>query len=300
LKVAIRDDDLNFFFNHEQIEKDYREIWDICPISMSVVPFIKGDWPLNFQIANNRGPGVYTQEELKLIINDNTKYPIGENKALVEFVIEQIKLKHIHLTIHGIHHRNEDPTIPKLQNNYGIGAEFYTIRDMREPLENAKKYVENLFGQPIKVFTPPQNLISRSGLKAVVRNNLSICTDYPRLSDKSTIKIIGVESYIKYALFKILNLNNEYPYVLRSSTGLKIVGHHRLQPGTDINSLYSSISKCAKFKGSFVISTHSFGFNYLVKNTNKTMGTVLRELIQHINDEYPEAKFVNLSQMFDD
>jgi hypothetical protein len=45
MKFAIRDDDLNYFFNPEVIENNYRDIWDICSISMSVVPFIKGNRP---------------------------------------------------------------------------------------------------------------------------------------------------------------------------------------------------------------------------------------------------------------
>ena len=42
---AIRDDDLNYFYNPNDIERWYHGIWDKCPISMSVVPFIKGNWP---------------------------------------------------------------------------------------------------------------------------------------------------------------------------------------------------------------------------------------------------------------
>ena len=69
MKFVIRDDDLNFFFDPIDIEKNFRDIWDICPISMSVIPFVKGDWKK--QIAHFEGisPGVINEDVLKIFLN---------------------------------------------------------------------------------------------------------------------------------------------------------------------------------------------------------------------------------------
>ena len=143
MKFALRDDALNFFYSPEDIQKNYKDIWDICPVSMSVVPFIKGDWPNLVKENEIRGPGIMEPDLIESIINDNEIHPLDANNELVDFVKEKIIEKKIYLTIHGIHHRNEDPEIPQLTTNFGIGAEFYTCRDLTEPLHEAILYIEN-------------------------------------------------------------------------------------------------------------------------------------------------------------
>ena len=56
MKFALRDDDLNFFFNVSDIEKWYKNIWNICPVSMSAIPFVKGNWKINTNLLEKLGP----------------------------------------------------------------------------------------------------------------------------------------------------------------------------------------------------------------------------------------------------
>lgn len=297
MKFALRDDDLNFFFSPDIIEKNFKDIWEICPVSMSVVPFIKGDWPKNVKEAEERGPGAINSTGVDKINADCAIYPVGDNTELVSYIKNKISKKKVYLAIHAIHHRNEDPIIPQFSNNFGTGAEFYTSRDLTLPLNAAKKYIESIFNQPIEIFTPPQNLLNLKGIEAITNNGLAICGDLPSLKKVSTIKILGMKNFIKYAAFKIKNKDIAYPYPLISND-FKIIGHQRLQPGTNIEKLYSSFEQTYKLNGSFVVSTHSYAFDYKMKSCTKTMGETLKEFI-HYAAQKPNVQFVNLKQIFD-
>lgn len=297
MKFALRDDDLNYFYNPAEIEKNYTGIWEICPVSMSVIPFIKGNWPKNVKDAEKRGPGYINEEILGMLKSDNKVYPIGDNLSLVQFIKEKITENKIHLTLHGIHHRNEDEVIPQFSGNFGFGAEFYTSRDLSLQLKEAKRYLERLFDQQISVFTPPQNLYSVKGLDAITNNMLSICCDLPNLKSLKSIKLIGFNNYIRYFLFKIFNREFQFPHPIINGN-LKMISHYRLQPGTDITKLYSDFDSIRKIDGVFVISTHSYGFNYKMRKSPENMGEVLKKFIKYASS-FKNVEFVKLNQIFE-
>lgn len=296
MKFALRDDDLNYFFHPKEIEHNYKEIWDICPISMSVVPFIKGNWKENVIKMENHGPGEMSPKLLEDIINDKKVYPIGNNKSLINFIKDKIEEKKIYLTLHGIYHRNEDPIIPKFDNNFGIGAEFYTTRDLTNKVKKAINYLEDLFQQKIEVFTPPQNSLSNKGLDALVNNNLFVCTDLPDLRRLETIFTLGIINYLKYGIHKVNNRGFVYPHTIINGR-LKIVDHQRLQPGTDIMKIYEGFERAHKNDGVFVLSTHSHGFSYKMNNSDKRMGQVLKEFVHYVSNKR-NVEFVSLNQLF--
>lgn len=297
MKLAIRDDDLNFFFNPAKIEENYKEIWKICPVSMSVVPFIKGNWPQNVKEYDKYGPGFMDKATLSKIQSDNTVYPINENTQLVSFIKQKIASEEIYLTIHAIYHRNEDMTVPQIHSNFGIGAEFFTNRDLTEPLANAITYLEQTFGQIIEVFTPPQNLVSLLGLKAINHNRLAICGDLPSLKSLKSLKILGSIEYIKHLIFRIRNYDIIYPFPIINRS-IRLIGHYRLQHSTNLEMLYAAFEESYKLNGTFVISTHSYGFDNKMKNSNKSLGLILNEFIQFAAQKN-NIQFVNLKQIFD-
>lgn len=297
MKFALRDDDLNFFFNTTEIEEWYRDIWKICPISMSVVPFIKGNWKKYIIDAEINGPGFMSEIWLEELKADGTIYPIGENYKLVEFIKTCISENKIYLTIHGIHHRNEDKIIPQFKNNYGFGAEFFTTRDLSFELNKSIKYLEGIFNQKIEIFTPPQNEINYLGIKSLMKNKLNICADLPGIKNINTYRIFKLSTIIKYGFFKLMHYNSEYPHVLRGYK-INLVNHHRLQPGTDVKNLYKKIEETYKRNGVFILSTHSYGFNHKMINQSKTMLDTLKELLEYLKTK-KGVEFVTLKEIFD-
>jgi len=296
MKFVLRDDDLNYFYKPEDIENNFKNIWDICPVSMSVIPFVKGNWPLITQELENRGPGYIDDELIKKIKEDNTIYPIGDNLRLVDFVAKKIEEGKIYLTLHAIHHRNEDEIIPQIGSNFGIGAEFFTTRDLTKQVKEAKVYLEKIFQQKINVFTPPQNLLSPIGMQSIINNDLAICGDYPSLKRLSSVKLIGLYNYLKVVYYKLLNDMNQYPHPIINEQ-FKFVSHFRLQPGTNLNKLYASFDEVYKQNGVFVLSTHSYGFDYKMKESKKNMRNELLTFFEYVKNK-ENVEFINLNKVF--
>jgi predicted deacetylase len=297
MKFALRDDDLNYFFTPEIIKEYYDKIWDFCPVSMSAVPFIKGNWPEEIEKAKKIGPGFINEAYLRHLIEDNRVFPIHENIELVSYINDQIKKRRVYITIHGIHHRNEDDEIPQFKDNFGFGAEFYTSRDLTNELKNAIGYLEKTFSQSIKVFTPPQNGLNNNGLNAVLNNNLCLCADFPSIKRLDTLTLFGLNNYVKYSLFKLKNRKHIYPFVI-TNRRISIVNHQRLQPGIDIARIKNEIDFAHAHNGLFVLSTHSYGFNYLMEKGNITMGDAMIEIVNYAK-QLSNVEFVNLNQIFE-
>ena len=297
MKFALRDDDLNYFFEPEVIEKNYKDIWNICPVSMSVVPFIKGNWQKNVKEFEDIGPGIMDSVTLERLIADDKIYPIDHNRKLVDFVTEKIADNKIYLTMHGIHHRNEDPVIPQFKTNYGFLAEFFTTRDLSLPLREAIQYIEDVFGQPIETFAFPQEIYSLKGLNAVRSNNLAICTSLPRIRSFGTIKLFGLYEYSKYFIFSLLNRDEKYPYPICNNR-IKIVDRHPLGPGTDLDKLFAELDNQCYKNGVFVLTTHSYGFNFKMKRYSYTLGEAVRKFMEYAAKK-KNVQFVRLNQVFE-
>lgn len=296
MKFALRDDDLNYFYNPAEIEKNYTGIWEICPVSMSVIPFVKGNWKNNIKILEEVGPGIMDKTILDEVYSDNSIYPIGDNVELIDFIKGKINENKIYLTIHGIHHRNEDSVLPQFKYNYGSGAEFYTTRDLTNKLSESIQYIENLFDQKVVVFTPPQNLINKYGLSALINNNLSICSSLSSLRKIDTISLYGLNNYLKLLYFRLKNNEILYPYPIVNRK-IKIISHFSLQPGKDIRKIFKDFDKVYALNGNFVLSTHSYAFNIKMKDSQYTMGEIVQDLINYASTK-KDVKFVNLSDCF--
>ena len=298
MKFALRDDDLNFFYSPEDIQRNYKNIWDICPVSMATVPFIKGNWPKLVKENELRGPGVMNPELIESITNDNEIHPLDANNELVDFIKGKIIEKKIYLTIHGIHHRNEDPEIPQLTTNFGIGAEFYTIRNLTKPLQEAILYLEKLFGQPIEIIAFPQEIYTLAGLNAVLANNLAICGHFPSVRSFNTLRMFGIRNYLHYFHFKLFDRKiSRYPYTIKNDR-IKIVEAY--SSNNQLQSIFDEIDYVHKKDGVFVLTTHSYAFDWEHSNNP---GLTVKEVIQQVIDYAGNKKnlqFVNLKQIFED
>lgn len=296
MKFALRDDDLNYFFNPEDISRWYDNIWNVCPISMSVIPFVQGNWKKNTSLLEKLGSNNINEKILNTIKADDVIYKIGDNTELVSFVQDKISKNKIHLTMHGVNHRNRDSILPKFDNNFSIGAEFFTDRDLTKQVKEGKKYIEKIFGQNISVFTPPQNLLSFKGIKALVNNDLSICGDLPSMRQIQTIKLIGIKNFLSYVSFRVKNKTDIYPYPIKRNK-FKFITHFRLQPGTNLNLLYQRFDEIYNYNGNFVLSTHSYGFDERMRYSGNTMQFELEKFINYTKNK-GDVEFVSLKDVF--
>lgn len=258
--IGIRDDDTNYFTNPEELNFAYGDIWGKCPVTLAVVPYIKGNWKYWVtEIEKNNG-----MIDWEAYRNDDQIFPIGENKVLVNFLKEKIKEKKISVSIHGIHHRNNDAELPKIKNNYAGPAEFVTIMNLKKQLLEAKLYLEELLNTSINSFVAPQNILSKQGLKAVSENKLNIVRNnyfpiYP-VFDHITIR-----EAIKFIGFKIQNRHKTYPYCLNFKNHKEIT-HYWIKLNTDLEQLKTQFDFIHLKKGAFILSSHYYGFNQTAYN----------------------------------
>lgn len=288
MKFIIRDDDLNYHFPVEKVKEWYSDIIDICPISICLVPFIKGHHLKWCSIFENHEP--YDVQDW---LNDNQIFPLGDNKELTSYVKELIAENKASISLHGIHHRNEEG-MQAVKNNFIQGAEFYTNNDYSSELKNAVDYVNALFGIKVKSFSPPQNMVNDNGIRAIITNGLSLCTDLisPRFY-KECISRYGFLNYIKICKHKI-RYNTIYPYVLKHD--VKFINHVRLQPGSNIEKILATMDEFYKVDGAFVLSTHSYAFDYKMTNYDMTMKEALIKILDY-SRRYESVEYTTLHDL---
>lgn len=290
MKFIIRDDDISYHFQPEQLDKWYEGIIDICPISICIPPFIKGNffegiYRLDHHIK--RGREVWLADE---------SYRIGDNKALVDYLKNLIKEGKVSIGLHGIRHRNEEEiSKTPMKGNYITGAEFYTQKDYTDYLHEAKTYLEQVLETDINYFTPPQNLISPKGLEAIINNNLSLCTDlvYTR-NLRELIHFYGLWNTMLMTYFKKVK-RHRYPFVVKKK--VKFIDHTRLQPGKNIEQIKQEFEFVRKKNGIFVLSTHCYGFDYKMEHYDMTMKEALIDIL-HYTQQYDDVEYTTLYELF--
>lgn len=294
MKFILRDDDINYHYNRAQLSKWYEGITDICPISICIPAFVKGDFFRWCKVFESRE--AYEESDW---LNDNKMFPIGDNLELVDYLKSLIKDGKASISMHGIYHRNEEMDIPQVENNFIRGAEFYTNNDYTKEVEEAKKYLENLFSININSFTPPQNMINDNGFRALRNNRLSVCADLIRSPRRfrtcmSYYGIIGYISILYYRFFK----GRHYPYMITNGN-INFIGHQRLQPCIKENEIIDSFEYCHKKNGIFVLSTHSYAFDQKMDDSELSMKQQLMRILNY-STKYKDIEYTTLQNLFNE
>lgn len=291
MRFAIRDDDTNYFTSPEEIEFCYQHVWDVCPPSLSVIPFVQGNWRAWQDEFYQTGKITDWQAWEK----DDDLHPIHENARLVKFLKEKAAQGKVALTMHGVNHRNKDSQRTPLANNLVHYAEFYTNRDLTNAVKDGKKYLEELFDQQFTVFTPPQNAITKKGYQAIVNSDLNLVGGgLSFLSRQKTprwfVELIG------WSIFKFTKRNQYYPFVINLGTRKEMMVHFPLQEVTKIEYLIDSFNFVKAMDGDFILSTHYHGFPVSHRlYRNKIMKDVFDEFFEYVRNS--DVKFCTVNEM---
>jgi predicted deacetylase len=227
---SIRDDDTSYFTKPDDISKIYSDIWDICPVGLSVVPF-----------HANTKTGALPQEFWK----GNNVYPIGDNIDLVKFLKDEIEKGHIYIMLHGYSHKDELD-----------GYEFEKGEQLFDKVAKGKKYLEAVLRTSVTTFVPPHNELSRDGYLAVVKNGLNICSHVAFKNYHLTTSALLNKSIQK--IWHIIN-RKKYPFPIKFSTHVEY-GYDSLTPKVSLDDLLSSFHHCRRFNGWFCLATHYWEF----------------------------------------
>lgn len=283
MKFIIRDDDVNYFYQPAQLKRWYEGIYEICPISICVVPFVKGDY-FKWVYWAEHDKEDYMKHKDEFYDDDNI-YPLGDNQPLIETFKKWESEGKISISMHGIYHRNWDRNAPDIENNYSTGAEFWTDEDRTAPLKDAKLYLEEVIGHSISAFTAPQNLISYTSYRSLREAGFNVCGNIvnPR-KPIWFIDIHGFKTYIKvfmdYMLRRKLKPKIQYE---SKHKGLKFITYTAgVYPnGKTLDEVKSIIDFVNSSNGTFVFNTHSYGFDDYLPQANMTVKEFTIEIVNY-------------------
>lgn len=258
---AIRDDDIDFWTDSDQLEELYAPLWDKGVIvSFSAIPFGvethgRGDWDSFYQV-------------------EGTERPIGDNKELISYLREKIAQGKIEIMLHGYNHLYKvreswsSPTVIANQKNlHGLrtrkqGAELQWIPEciwkaegqLKEDLVKGKKYLESLFSVPIKVFVPPSNSIGSVGARVLDVLHLNLSGTIARKKDRDW-SYDYAWAYFKRTLFFLRHKGALYPFPLQMKLHQELAAHS-LTPTVSFDVLKQSFELCCQLRAPFVLATH--------------------------------------------
>lgn len=292
MRFAIRDDDTNFYTTPAELESCYGDIWHEYRPTLSLISKVKGNWlKWVHQIYKDK-----QDTDWEAWTNDDTIHPIEDNSAIIEFLKEKTSENKIDIAFHAKYHRNEDSVLPEQRyNNYVHGAEFYTTRDLTSEIKEEVTHLSELLDYPITVFTPPQNMLSMKGYRAVLDAGLNICGGGIAFYKKEK-NVKGLINIARQGVFKALHRESDYPRVLKFNDHNEIAYHYPLQPTTRLDSLIYDFDMVRKYNGDFVLSTHYIEFDYpMVYDEKIKMKKILVDFLDHVSRFQVEK--VTLSEM---
>ena len=254
--LIIRDDDLSYWTRPTEIEKVYKPIFDKkVKVSFATIPF-----SVKMYNAGNFNTFYQALEEK----------PIGENKEIINYIKEKIKENLVEIMLHGYNHlysfecdgKIDFAIKENLEKSRRIHKKIkflgeYNYQDyktLNKKTRLGKEYLEDLFKVKIKNFVPPSNQINKSGIKAIIDNNLNLSGLIgKRYNREFTFR--GILTYLDRVLWNFRYKNIIYPKIANYGKHKELTGY-ALTPSTNWDRYYKQLNFCIKNNYPFQIATH--------------------------------------------
>ncbi|HPD31010.1 MAG TPA: DUF2334 domain-containing protein [Phycisphaerae bacterium] len=267
---SLRDDDTSYFTRPEHLERCYKRIWRICPISLSVVPF-----------HGCTKSGALPREYWR----GDRMFPLASNGELVAFLRENMSHGRIHVTLHGYHHRDEVR-----------GFEFVAGADLDRKVRDGRQYLESLLGQPVTVFVPPHNALSWEGYRAVVRAGLHISgiqSFHPSFRGwDPRIAWLGLKRRWWYGQHGC-----EWPWPLVFPDGHREVPHLTVSPSVGLDHVMRAFRSVLKTGGVFCLATHYWEFDAPSRCGSVTVREMVEQLWEEAQQHVDRIEFLPLGRL---
>jgi hypothetical protein len=200
VRLAIRDDDTNFFTKVEDLEYVYKD-FNGFPISFAVVPHILD--------VSTKGSCPETK-------GNTVSRHLDMNHELCDWLREKYAHKECDILLHGISHQYKFLGNKRLPEMIWRSKEETLVLD----LANAKKYLEDTLKCNISVFVAPSNMIAKSCLDAAIANNMNFSGIIP-IDFQRSFTARNILSYLKRVHCRVVT-KLAYPGVLQYSDHLEI------------------------------------------------------------------------------
>lgn len=228
---AIRDDDICFFTNWQDLDFLYAPLWGKIPISLSVIPFAVPHRSDQMQLCRRIAGS-----------------PIHENSALVEFLKEKIKNNEVEIMLHGYSHEY------CMIHGHRVGEYLWKSKEqlIKQTLEG-KQYLEELFHTSIKVFVPPSNMIGKAGIMAIEAAGLHLSGIMGRWMDRP-LSVSYIRNYLRRWLYRCIK-GRPYPFPIIVGKHIELVAYS-LTPSASLTWLRDTMKICFELGAPFVLATH--------------------------------------------
>lgn len=270
--IAIRDDDTCYFTKPQQLQFVYGPYWDVCPITLSVIPFADARIKSQEALVPSEYYGIAKQ------------YPIDTNDELTAFLKDQLERKRIGISMHGYSHFMENGK-----------PEFKSGHDFSAKVLHGKKCLEKLFGCQITVFTAPNNSMSRRGAKAVIDAGMNIVMAYGFNPWERPVNYKTVKSFV-CLLIHYLKYKRNYPY-----PGVLDCGTHKEHACVliSIKSRFEQLKECFDFlrnkNANMCIATHYAGM-YCMPEPRKAFCKFMDYVLSNYGQE---IQFATADKLFE-
>lgn len=229
IKIAIRDDDLNFFSKVSDLESIYDDLKDF-PVSFAVIPNVKD---------------VSTKGACSDTIGNLTPRWIGDNKDLTNWLRERTKKRKADILMHGITHEYHF-----IRNKRLAEMQWREEIDLANIIAFQKKKLEELFNYQIGVFVAPSNKISRYGIQCIAKNRMNYSGIVP-INFQRDYTVINLFNYIKRWGLRVKD-GLPYPNILKYSDH-KEINACAMQ---GYNYLVKMFNYCERINSPMVINVH--------------------------------------------
>lgn len=196
IKIAIRDDDMNYFTKVEDIEMVYKD-FDNFPVSFAVIP----------NVLDVSTKGACTETKGNTIPRN-----IGDNIRLIEWLKDKLSKNECDVLLHGINHNYK----------YIDGVRYAEMQwrdgedDLQKLILKWKKVLSKLLDYKITCFVAPSNKITRFCLQKVEDCGLNFSGIVPfKFNERITFR--NIRNYIHRWTFRAIN-NLPYPGVYEYSS----------------------------------------------------------------------------------
>ena len=269
MRIALRDDDTCFFTSPDELERVYRTVWDTVPVCLATVPFAVG-YPR---------AGIPEREW-----HSGRACPLADNPDLVAWLRERLAEGRVTIALHGYTHED-----------FPDGFEFQAAPDMDRRLADGRRYLEHLLSQPIGVFVPPHNALSRRGLTAVSAAGLNVLGSFLWFHPARRpweVRTLGnwwrVHRY-RRATGRARHDRLVYPWPIQYRRYAEF-GCHGLIPSTTFEELVTALDEARRLGGDFCLATHYW-------EVDDRLRDVLLRFLDHAS-RVPGVTFVSADELF--
>lgn len=232
MKFIIRDDDLNYFSQPDDIERWYKDIFALgIPVGFATVPFVK---PISDVYPRDLHP-------------EDKEHPISNNVKLVEYLK---KNNLIEVLQHGCNHETRNGVF-----------EYRVSQGLFEKTKRGKEELEKALEKPVNIFVPPHDAISNHGIRAVEDMDMNIIRGIG--SKNILLRTTHISPAFKMFLHRLsaLRKGSVFAYSKIVNYGsYKEAYSFRLKEGRE-SWLREGLAHANKKNGIFIVTTHLHHFS---------------------------------------